>query len=153
MTFEAIGADGAQSYKARMTPLGDAPGYMLIFEDSEARIAPEAARPLVYDFDLLETAGDAAFEDCPLRDLCFVVFDTETTGLLPHKDEVVQIGAVRVLRRAHRRGRGARPAGRSRHPDPAGLDQGPQGLERDGRRQAGDRRGRAQPSTSSPATR
>lgn len=26
------------------------------------------------------------------------MFDTETTGLLPHKDEIVQIGAVRVLR-------------------------------------------------------
>ncbi|MCB1310969.1 MAG: 3'-5' exonuclease [Sedimentitalea sp.] len=98
VSFEAIGADGAQSYQMRMTPLGDGSGYMLIFEDSEARIAPEAPRPLVYDFDLLETAGDAAFEDRPLRDLCFVVFDTETTGLLPHKDEVVQIGAVRVLR-------------------------------------------------------
>jgi DNA polymerase-3 subunit epsilon len=25
------------------------------------------------------------------------VFDTETTGLLPHKDEIVQIGAVRIV--------------------------------------------------------
>ncbi|WP_425044127.1 exonuclease domain-containing protein [Primorskyibacter sp. S87] len=91
-------ADGRQSYQARLKPLGDAPGYMLIFDDSEARIAPEAARPLVFDFDLLETAGDEAFEERRLRDLTFAVFDTETTGLLPHKDEVVQIGAVRVLR-------------------------------------------------------
>lgn len=91
-------ADGSQSYDARLKPLGEAGGYMLIIDDSHARIAPDAARPLVYDFDLLDTPGDAAFEDRPLRDLCFVVFDSETTGLLPHKDEVVQLGAVRVLR-------------------------------------------------------
>ncbi|SHE90785.1 DNA polymerase-3 subunit epsilon [Ruegeria intermedia] len=90
--------DGRQTYTARMKPLGDAPGYMLIFEDSVARIPPEAARPLVYDFDLLDTPGDEAFENRPLSQLCFVVFDTETTGLLPHKDEIVQIGAVRVVK-------------------------------------------------------
>jgi DNA polymerase-3 subunit epsilon len=94
----AIGADGRQTYDVRLKPMGNAPGYMLIFDASQARIAPDAARPLVYDFDLLDTPGDEAFEDRALSDLCFVVFDTETTGLLPHKDEVVQIGAVRVLR-------------------------------------------------------
>ncbi len=93
-----VSTGGRQSYKSRLKPLGNAPGYMLIFDDSETNIAPEDARPLVYDFDLLETSGDVAFEDRRLSDLCFVVFDTETTGLLPHKDEVVQIGAVRVLR-------------------------------------------------------
>ncbi len=93
-----ISIDGNQSYQARMKPLGDAPGYMLIFDDSAARIAPEAARPLVYDFDLLTTAAEEAFEQRALSDLCFVVFDTETTGLLPHKDEIVQIGAVRVIK-------------------------------------------------------
>ncbi len=90
--------DGRQSYSARMKPLGDAPGYMLVFDDSAAQIDPDAARPLVYDFELLDTPGDDAFEDRPLLDLCFVVFDTETTGLLPHKDEIVQIGAVRVVK-------------------------------------------------------
>ncbi|CUJ92640.1 DNA polymerase III PolC-type [Ruegeria denitrificans] len=89
--------DGTQTYTARMKPLGDAPGYLLIFDDSAANIAPEAARPLVYDFDLMNSAVTGAFESLALRDLCFVVFDTETTGLLPHKDEIVQIGAVRVV--------------------------------------------------------
>ncbi|WP_299884725.1 3'-5' exonuclease [uncultured Ruegeria sp.] len=93
-----ISIDENQSYSARMKPLGDAPGYMLIFEDSTARISPDAARPLVYDFELLHTAAEDALENRALPDLCFVVFDTETTGLLPHKDEVVQIGAVRVIK-------------------------------------------------------
>lgn len=89
--------DGAQTYSARMKPLGETSGYMLILDDSAANIAPEAARPLVYDFGLLNTSTDQSFETLPLRELCFVVFDTETTGLLPHKDEIVQIGAVRVV--------------------------------------------------------
>ncbi|WP_120635195.1 3'-5' exonuclease [Ruegeria sp. EL01] len=93
-----ISIDENQSYLARMKPLGDAPGYMLIFEDSTTRISPDAARPLVYDFDLLHAAAEDALENRALSDLCFVVFDTETTGLLPHKDEIVQIGAVRVVK-------------------------------------------------------
>lgn len=97
VTCTLTSIDGNQSYSARMKPLGDAPGYMLIFEGSVAHIAPDASRPLVYDFDLLNTAVEDAFENRHLIDLCFVVFDTETTGLLPHKDEVVQIGAVRVV--------------------------------------------------------
>lgn len=91
-------ADGRQTYSARMKPLGDAPGYMLVFDDSDAQIAPEEARPLVYDFELLDAPSDETFEESPLLELCFVVFDTETTGLLPHKDEIVQIGAVRVVK-------------------------------------------------------
>ncbi|WP_170475525.1 3'-5' exonuclease [Ruegeria arenilitoris] len=90
--------DGTQAYSARMKPLGDAPGYMLIFDDSTLRIRPDEARPLIYDFDLLDTSIDEEFENRRLTDLCFVVFDTETTGLLPHKDEIVQIGAVRVVK-------------------------------------------------------
>ncbi|WP_420584237.1 PolC-type DNA polymerase III [Ruegeria sp.] len=89
--------DGVQSYSARMKPLGDAPGYLLIFDDSASNISPEAARPLVYDFDLLNDAARGQFETLTLHELSFVVFDTETTGLLPHKDEIVQIGAVRVV--------------------------------------------------------
>lgn len=97
VTCNLASIDGAQTYSARMKPLGDAPGYLLIFDDSAANIEPEAARPLVYDFDLLNSAIGGQFETLALQDLCFVVFDTETTGLLPHKDEIVQIGAVRVV--------------------------------------------------------
>ncbi|MCB1334977.1 MAG: 3'-5' exonuclease [Roseivivax sp.] len=92
----AHSADGRQSYEARMKPL-DGGGYMLIIEDSHAEIAPDAARPLVYDFDLMNPAAAASIEARTLRSLVFSVFDTETTGLLPHKDEIVQLGAVRVV--------------------------------------------------------
>ncbi|MFD3191372.1 exonuclease domain-containing protein [Sedimentitalea sp. HM32M-2] len=97
VTFHAVSVDDTFGYTARMKPLGHAPGYMLVFDESEAQIAPEAERPLVYDFELLDTLGDDEFENRPLSSLCFVVFDSETTGLLPHKDEVVQLAAVRVL--------------------------------------------------------
>jgi DNA polymerase-3 subunit epsilon len=93
---EVSGRDGAQSYSVTLKPLGQGKGYVLIFDASVARIAPEAARPLVFDFDLLDRPLQD-IGDRPLKDLCFTVFDTETTGLLPHKDEIVQIGAVRVL--------------------------------------------------------
>ena len=56
-----------------------------------------AQRPLVFDFGLFESPRTDSVRDTPLSNLAFVVFDTETTGLLPEKDEVVQIGAVRVV--------------------------------------------------------
>ncbi|MFX0544059.1 exonuclease domain-containing protein [Roseovarius sp. S1116L3] len=68
-------------------------GYTLMLEPLE----PSAARPLTYDFDLLTPARAAALRDIPLRDLVYVVFDSETTGLDPAVDEVVQLGAVRVV--------------------------------------------------------
>lgn len=96
VVFAAEGADGRQSYDARMKPM-DGGGYMLTIDAAHAQIAPEAARPLTYDFDLLDRDVAAAVEDTPLTALTYAVFDTETTGLLPHKDEIVQIGAVRVV--------------------------------------------------------
>lgn len=68
-------------------------GYTLMLEPLE----PSAARPLTYDFDLLNAAHSDSLSDTPLRDLVFVVFDSETTGLDPLTDEVVQLGAVRVV--------------------------------------------------------
>lgn len=94
--FQATSADDAQSYDARIKPM-DGGGYLLVIDDSEARISPDAARPMVYDFDLLDQTASQTLEDTPLRSMSYVVFDTETTGLLPHKDEIVQIGAVRVV--------------------------------------------------------
>jgi len=68
----------------------------------EARRIGNGPRPVprkvVYDFDLLGRAGENAIADTPLEKLTFVVFDTETTGLLPSEgDEIVQIAAVRIV--------------------------------------------------------
>jgi DNA polymerase III subunit epsilon len=69
---------------------------------SEARQAgprPRAvARKVVYDFDLLFKARGEKIADMRLEDLTYVVFDSETTGLLPlDGDEVVQLAAVRIV--------------------------------------------------------
>ena len=56
------------------------------------------ARAVVYDFDLLSRERSARVADTPLDQLTYVVFDTETTGLLPGQgDEIVQIAAVRLV--------------------------------------------------------
>ncbi|GAB4269559.1 MAG: exonuclease domain-containing protein [Pararhodobacter sp.] len=61
------------------------------------RRPPPLARAVVYDFDLLSKARTAAVADTRLEDLTFVVFDTETTGLSPATDAIVQIAAVRLV--------------------------------------------------------
>ena len=61
------------------------------------RRPPPIARKVVYDFDLLSKARNAAVADTPLSSLTFVVFDTETTGLSPATDEIVQIAGVRLV--------------------------------------------------------
>ncbi|PYF11697.1 DNA polymerase-3 subunit epsilon [Rhodobacter viridis] len=68
----------------------------------EARRIGNGPRPVprkvVYDFDLLGRGKESAFAETPLDKLTFVVFDTETTGLLPTEgDEIVQIAAVRIV--------------------------------------------------------
>ncbi|WP_068113614.1 3'-5' exonuclease [Tropicimonas marinistellae] len=55
-------------------------------------------RSAVYDFDLMDREPTGELAQTPLRELTCVVFDTETTGLLPSSgDEIVQIAALRLL--------------------------------------------------------
>ena len=59
-----------------------------------ARLAP---RPEFYDFDLFE-ATHAELSATPLQRMSYVVFDCETTGLRPSQgDELVSVGAIRVV--------------------------------------------------------
>lgn len=55
------------------------------------------ARAVVYDFDLLSKVRNEKVADSRLEDLTYVVFDSETTGLMPQQDEMVQLAAVRIV--------------------------------------------------------
>jgi DNA polymerase-3 subunit epsilon len=86
------GCSGAL-YNGHIRQFGGNAGYTLMLET----LSPDAARPLVYDFDLLDKEPNPDMNRCALRDLTFVVFDSETTGLDPRTDDVVQLGAVRII--------------------------------------------------------
>lgn len=87
---------GDRAFDVNVKPLGDG-GFMLILDVEQSRLSPDAARPLVFDFDLLDRRGPTDDRDARLSECCFVAFDTETTGLSTETDDVVQVGAVRVL--------------------------------------------------------
>lgn len=89
----SVSSLNGEIYSGHIRSFGAAGGYTLMLEPLE----PADARPLTYDFDLLTTQVSASLLETPLRDLVYVVFDSETTGLDPVKDEVVQLGAVRVV--------------------------------------------------------
>ena len=63
-----------------------------------AKRPPPVPRAVVYDFELLSKTRNPEVVSAKLSDLVYVVFDTETTGLLPSEgDEIVQIAAVRIV--------------------------------------------------------
>ena len=70
---------------------------MICIETDSLSARRVAARPLVFDFDLMTPKASDGLEATLLADLCFVPFDTETTGLSVVNDTIVQLGAVRVL--------------------------------------------------------
>lgn len=69
-------------------------------EQAEAQaFVPGESRPEYYDFDLFKTTEQTrTLDDRPLSELVYTVFDTETTGLNPSQgDEIIQIGAARIV--------------------------------------------------------
>ncbi|MCI2399265.1 3'-5' exonuclease [Aliiroseovarius subalbicans] len=97
-TFSDLSSANGLEFEARLKPLGPGEGYLLMIDDAHSTTDPDTARPVVFDFDLMEAQAGDDMMNTALCDLTYVVFDTETTGLLPHKDEIVQIGAVRVVK-------------------------------------------------------
>ncbi|WP_347312593.1 3'-5' exonuclease [Defluviimonas sp. SAOS-178_SWC] len=68
----------------------------------EARLASRNVVPITrqvaYDFDLLFKPHTAALSETSLENLTYVVFDSETTGLLPDEgDEICQIAGLRLV--------------------------------------------------------
>lgn len=79
---------------------GAAQGYVVMLAGAQTHEAPALPpRPEFYDFSLMDARrGDASLAERELRDLGYVVFDCEMTGLEPQRgDEIVQIGAIRVV--------------------------------------------------------
>jgi DNA polymerase-3 subunit epsilon len=85
-----------QSYFRLLLPLAETPPTAL--PTTAMAPTPIASRPEYYDFDLFsERTARADLSAHTLGELTYTVFDTETTGLDPARDEIVAIGAVRVL--------------------------------------------------------
>jgi len=58
----------------------------------------QGSRPEYYDFDLFRLSTPKSnLQAQLLADLTYTVFDTETTGLDPVADEIISIGAVRIV--------------------------------------------------------
>ena len=59
---------------------------------------PRPERPELYDFDLFRAPEPGTgWDERRLDELAYTVFDTETTGLDPSADEIISIGAVRIV--------------------------------------------------------
>ncbi len=95
--FDAVDTNGEPCLGVRLRPLSRGLGEMLLLESTAPAPSATSARPLVFDFELLDRQNEGSVTDRPLPDLDFVVLDTETTGLEPERDELVQIAAVRMV--------------------------------------------------------
>lgn len=83
--------DGGENVLRLLLPLGEpAP-------QAGRRRVPEESRPEFYDFDLFRRAAHV-FDEQPLAELPYTVFDSETTGLEPSAgDEIISLGGVRIV--------------------------------------------------------
>lgn len=97
------GYRGSDALKAHRTDLWLERGPRLVLPlplSSHLDVMSRDPRLDFYDF-ALRSKDD---HQQKLSDLCFTVFDTETTGLDPDKDDVVQLAGVRILRQRCVRG-------------------------------------------------
>lgn len=108
LEFSCLACHGARPLVARIRLLADTfarpddrrPGYVLALHEGAVSLPSPftAPRTVVYDFELLTKDRNAGIAQARLDDLTYVVFDTETTGLLPSRgDEIVQLAAVRIV--------------------------------------------------------
>lgn len=88
-------ADHSLDFSANIRLLGEGLGYIITLGAEHHGLAD---RPLTFDFDITENLATRQLSSTLLEDLCFVVFDTETTGLSTVDDHVIQVGAVRILK-------------------------------------------------------
>jgi len=95
-----LGRDALEGHGTEIWAEPTASGHRLVLPLQAAdapRLSPADPRPEFYDFTLPPPAS-TELADCPLSDLRYVVFDTETTGLEPRSgDEIVQIAGVRLV--------------------------------------------------------
>jgi DNA polymerase III epsilon subunit len=106
LTQDMLTGEASTALQPRLAPLREAltglsARFETMREDRVTRLPvlqPVSNRFVVYDFELLARLQAEKISDARLDDLTYVVFDTETTGLLPNQgDEIVQIAAVRIV--------------------------------------------------------
>lgn len=112
--FSCVVRSNGRQLQARMRLLGErlsgpgrpTGGYLLTLNPApqpqpQRQTTPRTAavsRCVAYDFELLQRGLHTDMANTPLDALTYVVFDTETTGLLPGRgDQIVQLAAVRIV--------------------------------------------------------